>query len=101
MHNVTEGWTEPIAYTLYADGAIYNLTGATVTLRAWDYAGNPLTLSGSVVVTSASLGQLEFRPASGDLLAANSPMKVRFRVSLGGYVFDWPNAEAETWVVRK
>jgi hypothetical protein len=59
----------------YTNGQPADLSGATVTLviRALT-AGQPVTLSGTVSVVNAALGQIQFAPSSTDTVAAGDYM---------------------------
>lgn len=95
-----QGWTAPIDYTLQADGAAFDLTGCTVEVVAYDGDGVLLTLSGPTVVVSATQGTIRYTPAVGDLLAANSPYHVRFKVTNGSsQVYFFPRQREEIWIV--
>lgn len=101
-YNLVEGWTDPVDCILKADGVALNLTGITVAMLAYDRANTLLTLTGTVSVPSAATGQVRFTPAATDLLNANSPMKVRWKLTDGaGKVRFIPNADADKWTVRK
>lgn len=96
-----EGWTEEITYELKSDGAAYPLSGCTITLRAYGANGSLVSFSGSITISDESGGVVKFNPAANDLLAINSPYKVRFRVvDAAGQVLFFPKQEPEVWVVR-
>lgn len=97
-----DGWTLPIEYQLLSCGDPINLTGATVTLRAYGVNDTLLTLGGSVVVTSSTGGKVEFRACSGDLTQAQAELRIRFKiVDASTKVSFCPSCEAETWVIRR
>ena len=97
--DLVEGWTEPIEYTILADGAAVDLTGKTVNLLLYDCDQNLLEPAGELTITDAPTGKVAFTPAAGDLVAAKSPYYVRFHVVEDGFFA--PNARAEEWHVRK
>lgn len=103
-YNLVEGWTDPIDCILQADGAALNLTGLSVSLLAWNKALSPLTVAGSVSVTSAAAGTVRYSPTSGDalILHANSPVSVRWKLTDGsGKIRFIPNTDPDRWVVRQ
>lgn len=100
MTHVVEGWTERIRQQLFADGVAQNLTGATVALVAYSRTGTLLTLSGTAGVETAATGIVYFDPASTDLKASNSPLLVRWRVTIGGKVAYFPSHAPDQWIVR-
>lgn len=100
MTRIVEGWTEPLSYTLQADGAVIDLTNRTVSIYLYDASGIRTTPAGAVTVVDAVHGKISFTPADGDLLASRSPYRVRFKVSPDGYFV--PNSETpEEWIVSK
>ena len=102
IYNLVEGWTDPIDCILIADGSALNLTGITVAVVAYDASNAPLTLTGSVSIPSASLGQVRFSPSAGDLVNSKSPMRIRWKLTDGaGKIRYVPNAEPDRWNVRK
>jgi len=95
------GWTEELLYTLKNNGVAVSLSGATVVLVARDSADNLLTLSGTVSVPGESTGQVQFAPAPSDITSANSPYRVRFKVTAAdGRISYFPNKEPERWIVK-
>lgn len=101
MQNFVEGWTEPIPYTINVDGAALDLSGLTVELALYDCHDLPVAFDGELTVTSAASGQVEFAPAAGDLVAADSPYSVRFKITSADGVSYFPSEQAEVWNVRK
>lgn len=102
--DLVEGWTERILYALGADGATQDLTGMTAELELYTRSGAPITLGGTsgVLGGSETQGKVYFDPGANDLVNANSPYSVRWKVTDGaGKVAFFPNAAAERWNVRK
>lgn len=93
-----QGWTKPIRYRLKRDGAAFDATGLTPTIVAYDRNWNLLTLTGTVAWEDATTSLVRYTPASGDLVAANSLMSVRFALSDGSF---FPKGLWETWTIRK
>jgi hypothetical protein len=100
--DLTEGWTGPLPFTLKADGTAVNLTGMTVTMVLKDNAGNDVTTTGDVVITTAASGLVTYTPDATDLLASGSPYTVRFQVVDGSSqtVF-FPNGQPDEIKVWK
>lgn len=96
--DLVEGWTETVTFTLKADGDIIDLTGRTVTMRARDKNGNDPAFVGKVSIIDADGGVVGFTPDAADLLAAESPYTIRFKILGDGYFV--PNGEPITLVVR-
>lgn len=100
MTNLVEGWTERIRYRLYADGVSPSLSGATVALIAHSRQGVALTMAGTAGVVDAGTAEVYYDPAANDFSAANSPLQVRWKVTIGGKVAFFPNADqSEQWVI--
>jgi hypothetical protein len=79
-----------------------SLAGKTVELMAYKQDGTPVDTSGDVTIASAGAGTVTFAPDSTDLLAARSPLSIRFKVtgSNGKFKF-FPKGEADRWTIRK
>lgn len=102
MIYLVEGWTGDVDYALKADGVAFDLTGATVEMKAFDKANVALAFAGTTSVTDAPGGNVRFSPASSDLTAVQSPLSVRFKVTLaGGKIVFFPNGGPELWIVKK
>lgn len=101
MTEIVQGWTEPITAQLLADGEPVDLTGCTVVFVLYDKAGVAVSLSGTASIVTAASGDVKFSPAVGDLLAASTPHKARWKVTDGsGKISYFPNGEAEVMIVR-
>lgn len=98
---LVEGWTEPILYNLFRDGAAWNATGMLIALAAVDTRGVSLTVSGTTDWASASQSQARFTPDATDLKASRSPILVRFKVTDGVKVSYYPQDEPLHWVIDK
>lgn len=105
MFNIVEGWTEPVLYSLkYSPAGIvtaFPLAGCTVEFEAWDQFNAAITLTGTTDVVDEDTGSVSFTPAAGDILATNSPMKVRWKVTTPSGIAFFPNGAAEIWTVFK
>ncbi len=98
--SLVEGWTGTIYYVLAAED--FDFTGCTIEVLAYDKEDEVITLSGTAALVSATTGTVSFAPAANDILASNSPMKIRWKVTdTGGEVFYFPNGAAERWTVFK
>ena len=99
--NLTPGWTEDIDYILAVDGTAQDLTDMTVAMIARDSEDTLLTLAGAVSVVDASAGQVRFSPAAADIIVANQPYRIRFKVTdTESKIAYFPNKEPELWYVR-
>lgn len=99
---LVEGWTGGIDYTLKADDTAYDLTGCSVQIVAYDKNNTLLTLTGSMSIVSAVAGSVRFSPGAGDILASNSKMHVRFKVTRSdSKIVFFPNGEPEEWIINK
>jgi hypothetical protein len=99
---ITEGWTGPVDLQLQADGAVYNLTGATVALIKCDACGVEwiATTSGSQFEqVSSTCGIVRYTPSTGDLLVAGHPYLVKVRVTSGSAKVYFPNGAGDEWTV--
>ena len=103
MADFVEGWTGVIEYQLLADDVAVNLTGFTVGIQTFGADQGPLSLGGTVVVTSSTGGKVEYRPATTcELKSVYSPIQVRFKVTDGASkITYYPNAAPELWTVRR
>lgn len=107
---LVEGWTERILDKLWkidsttGIASAENLTGMTVQILIYPRGSTTAkTLSGSQygIVTAAS-GEVYYDPNAGDLVASESPYKVRWKVTdSGSDIAYFPNGDAEQWIVRK
>jgi hypothetical protein len=100
LTEVVQGWSGPLPFTLYADGVAVDLTGLTVTGIVHTRRGTDVSTTGKVSVTGTTSGEVTWTPASSDLLAANSPYAVRFKVAdLTSATVYFANGEADKLVV--
>lgn len=101
-----EGETAPRDFILKEDGEPKDLTGLTVTLELWKRDGTAVTTTGDLAVitpqTGADVGRVRLTPDADDLVAADSPLRARFKASdlLGGFGY-FPRGEPMIWRVRK
>ena len=102
QEQLVEGWTDPIIQQLLNDGAAVNLTGCTVELLLYDCNNHVIVHGGSATVLDAATGKVKFEAAASDFVASKSPLKVRWKVTDNAdEVSYFPNAAADTWIVRK
>lgn len=95
-----QGWTERIKYALARDGVALDLTGLSVALVGQDKNGNAIAFTGSVGIDTALTGLVYFDPAVTDLVMANAPYHVRWKVTDGaGKIAYFPRADALRWDV--
>lgn len=99
--DLVEGWTEPVDQALLADGVAINGSGMTVELVLMDGNDKPVDFNGTSGWLSDVDGTVRFSPAVGDLLAAKSPYRARWKVTASGQVAYFPNAQGDKWTVRK
>lgn len=98
---VVEGWTGDLDFVLQADGVAVDLTGATVELILYKSDETLIDTSSDITVTDAASGAVSYSPDETDLLASESPLRSRFKVTDGsGKVVYFPNARMDTWTVR-
>lgn len=98
---IVEGWTGNIDFRLLADGSAQNLTGVTVSAVGYDRLKNPVTLTGDVVVLSATGGTVRLTPDLNDFVEASSPYELRFKVTDGGLDTFFPSEEPISVTVRR
>lgn len=102
-----EGGTEPIDYQLFADGAVFPLTGCTVALAIYDRYDVAATVTGTLSVLDSAQGKVRFSPAANDLLHSKAPYSVRYLVTnAAGKILPFPRDQAaggapEIWRVQK
>jgi len=97
---IVEGWTGNLDYRLKDDDTAADLTGDTVVAMAIDKKRQTVTLTGDLVVLSATDGTVRFNPDTGDFSADLSPYQLRFRRTTAGGVVFYPNEEAIMLEVR-
>lgn len=84
-----QGRTDPIDMIVTLtdpDGVEVNTSfaGFTVLLLATDRAGNAISMPGTTTIQDAANRQVRYTPAATtDLLASNSPMFIRWRITDG------------------
>ncbi len=102
QEQLVEGWTDPITQQLLSDSTPVNLSGCTVELLLYDCNNRAISHGGSATVLDATTGKVKFEAAASDFVASKSPLKVRWKVTDGAdEVSYFPNASADTWIVRK
>jgi hypothetical protein len=95
-----EGDTSQRVFVLYQNGAVVNLTGATVeaVLRPSPLGGRVLRVYAADVV-SAVEGKVGWAPPVDALKIVESPYTARFRVTLGGVKSFFPFPLGDIWQV--
>lgn len=99
LTEVVEGWTDPLPFTLKADGTAVDLSGLTVSVYLKDNQGTFVQSGTSAValVESGTSGAVTYIPQStSELLASRTPYKIRFQLadSTGGKVY-YPNIDED------
>ena len=99
-----QGWTGPIERQLSDDieGTVTAVdgTGKTVALELHDRVGAQVNPSGTVAWDDQSGGTVIYYPADGDLRAASSPYRARWKVTDGsGDDVFYPDDRGEEWKV--
>jgi hypothetical protein len=83
----------PIAATLRANGAVANLTGATITVTIVDNVTRALVvLGGACTITDAVNGRVSYQPVFADM-DREGTFDVEFKEVLGGVTFHFPCAD--------
>lgn len=95
---VVEATTGALNFQLFSGSSPIDLTGATVILLLQDNTDTIVVFTGTITVTSATLGKVAFNPASGDLVASASPYFARFKVvDAGAKTFFCPSSYRDQW----
>ncbi len=94
-----EGWTDRIREQLLADGEPFDLTGMMVEPLLRTKTGALVTLPGTVGIESAAEGIVYYEPTGTDLLAAEAPYKVRWKITNVPDIFYFPNRNPSLWRV--
>lgn len=98
LMSIVEGWTGALPFTLNADGEPFDLTGLTVEIILKSADGTYVQQDATgVSVTASTAGEVQYEPTStGTFLAAQTPYRVRFRVTDAlSKVAYFPNDEEE------
>lgn len=99
---IAEGWSAPLDFKLYNDGAAQNLTSTTVTGQAFNRLKQPVVLTSDVSILSATEGTVRLTPDTGDFIESGSPYELRFKVTDGtGAIAFFPSDEPVLLVVRR
>jgi hypothetical protein len=101
LTSVVQGETTRLTFTLYADGVAFNGTGCTLSdLIIIGSDDQTLDTSGDFGWVSAAAGTVYYDPDATDLLARQSPYRVRFKVTDGsGKVKYFPSAKPDELIV--
>lgn len=95
---ITEGWTGDLDFTLTADGAAVDLTGATVEL-VLTTGSTVVDTSGDVTVVDAATGSVRYTPDPADLTPGQ--YRAHWKVTDGGKVVFYPNGRGDLWIVYR
>lgn len=100
--DIRQGWTERIRYALTInDGTIIDLTNMTIALVGQDRSSSPLTFTGTVGSDDPTAGTVYLDPAATDLLASNSPYRVRWSVTdSNGKTAYFPRTDPLIWRIE-
>ena len=97
----TDGRTLPIQFRLMLDSASAPLDGKTVELILRDRNGVLIDTGGDVTVVTPADGLVSYAPDRGDIAAARSPYKARFKATDAlGQVVHFPEGKLpDIWEV--
>ncbi len=100
----TEGWTGPIEYQLLhedpesGERTSFDATDMGVAIVIHDKDGAAVTPKGTVEWAVMAESKVRFSPGEEDLVAADSPYTVRFKVTdVSGRETFFPQGEAMIW----
>lgn len=101
-YTITEKQTAALGFQLLEGGSPLNLTGVTVVVLITDNTGAVIS-TGTVTVTDAANGKVSWTPGStADLVAANSPYYVRWKLTDGsGKIKYVPSALRDVWEITQ
>lgn len=101
QEHFVEGWTDPIDYQLKKGdpAASFDATGMSVAIVMADLKGVSITLTGTIAWQDAAVSKVRFTPAAADLKAADSPLRVRFKVTNGAAIAYFPRRGHEEWII--
>jgi len=99
--HLVEDWTVPLQFTLLINDAIVDLSAYSVpVLHLQKKDGTYVSTAGKVAWVDATIAKVQYSPADGDLLAADSPYTARFALTdSNAKVSFHPNEAADVWLV--
>lgn len=100
--DIRQAWTERIRYALTINnGTVIDLTGMTIGLVGKDRYSTDLVFAGTVGSDDPTEGIVYLDPAVTDLLAANSPYRVRWSVTdSDGKTAYFPREDPLIWKIE-
>jgi hypothetical protein len=98
-YDIVAGTTTPLQFQLIEAGAVIDLTSITVTLLLNDRIGNTVFGAGTVTITDAPNGKIQFTPASNSIFTtALGPYYARWVLTTaGGLVGYVPTTIRDVW----
>jgi baseplate upper protein BppU len=98
---LVEGWTGDLDFVLKANGVALDLTGMTVELILRKPDGTTIDTAGDTSVPDPAAGKVRYAPDSADLVAANSPLMARWKVTNAGKVVYFPAGSPDRWEIYR
>lgn len=98
---IAEGSTEDVDFQLLVDGAVQDLTGATIELILNDYNGFVIDTSGDTSLVDGPTGKVRYSPDAADLVSTKSPYSARWKITKGGKVSFFPSNAPDIWEIQK
>lgn len=102
-----EGWTSPIEYQLYHRDpqtgveATFNATGFGAAIVLKNRLGVAVDVSGDVTWAAEATSKIRYTPDAADLVAADGPYTVHFKVTDGGGAISYyPQDDPLRWIVH-
>lgn len=101
-YTITEKHTAPLGFQLLEGGSPLPLTGVTVAILITDNRGTVIS-TGNVTITDAANGKVAWTPGgTADLVAANSPYQVRWKLTDGsGKIKYVPSGLRDVWEITQ
>jgi hypothetical protein len=98
-YHIIQGTTTPLRFQLLEAGSPINLLGATVEIMIADRRGTSVTNPGTVTVTNATNGKVEFVPANATVFSSsNGPYSIRWKITESGQtVYYVPSGARDIW----
>lgn len=99
MYDIVEGTTNVLQFQLIENGTAIPLTNITVTLLLEDRTGTVVSSPGTVTITDATNGKVQFAPTNAAVFVATlGPYYARWKLTDGsnliGYV---PTSNRDLW----
>lgn len=90
---VVKDTTAPFVFRLKNGTTTVNLTGASVTLMLYDENGAAVSFLGTLIVSDAANGLVQFTPNGADFDSAPQTLYFRVKVTNGSQISFYPSAE--------